>query len=453
MERWLALVAAVLAAGCGRSAVELPPPFVPVDAGMDAARPDAGRDAGRDAGLPDVGRDVALPFDGGFEWAELCPEESAAAFVLFPGLSPIPGQAPVRFENVHPPIRIDFADVYFLFDATSSMRDEIEALSRAVVSIVSELECEDSGIPCMAEPDCGPGLSCGRGGTCISDPDLHLCVESLWSGVGTYGGARDTYVNRLSLQPDPTATSSALVWSLVDGSLEALFESVACAADPTVCAATGCTAGGGGCPSFRPDARRILFGITDEPNQCRDCSISTAPEVGSRLVDEEILFVGIDADMRGAARMHLTAIATAAGSFDSDGDPLVLSGSGGDVSTAVVAALDEIVGRAPVRATLVMEDDPGDPFGIDATRLVDHVEVDAVACPAGGPVADDDGDGFADTFVDLPSSSDACYQVFPVVNDILTPAEPVVLMANATLRVDDLPSQSLPVCFVIPPPP
>src|SRR5262245_21052953 len=118
MERRLALVvAAVLAAGCGRNAVELPPPFRPVDAGMDDAR--------LDAGLMDAGRYVALPFDGGFEWAELCPEESAAAFVLFPGLSPIPGQAPIRFENVHPPIRIDFADVYFLFDATSSMRDEI----------------------------------------------------------------------------------------------------------------------------------------------------------------------------------------------------------------------------------------------------------------------------------------------------------------------------------------
>ena len=235
---------------------------------------------------------------------------------------------------------IQVADVYLLFDITTSMDDELNAMRTATSELVAALSCEDFGTPCGRADDCGAGQVCGAEQRCLEDPSTSQCVASLWTGLGTYEGRANTYRNRLGLQPD-AALTQATIPLMADGvgADEALFQSVACVADPSVCTAT-CSANASriGCPAFRSEAVRILVAITDEEDQCSTCNVRQADDAGERLLDAGIRFVGVNAASDARPRNQLRDLGTAAMSFDRAGAPLVFDGDGNAVSDAVANA-------------------------------------------------------------------------------------------------------------------
>lgn len=412
-----AVVASTLLAfgACARSALDVPsaPPPAP-DAGptpFDAGRPDAGRP---DAGGPDAGPD----------WLAMC-EGADLSFLVTAGV-PEPERGTLAFPGFRLPVDVERADVYFLFDGSFSMRPEQDAMRAAVVTIVNSLSCD--GVP-------------GEEG----------CVPSLWSGVGVYAGRSRSYRNQLSLQPDVLVTEEALEGLDGEGNREALFESVSCVADRDLCPWADCAGTGIGCPGYRRDALRILVVITDEPDQCRDCSPDTAAAAGGLLRDRRIVFVGIDADAGDIPRAHLEAIATRAGSTDSRGVPLVFDGDGEAVGEAVTRAIGGVLGSAPDELRLVLRDLDGDDG--DALALVSHVEVDvsgSAECPFHSGTIDSDGDGLDDRYTSPSPDVPLCWTVVPIPF-IASAPRARVLRAEAVVRAEDLRLAERQICFVIPP--
>lgn len=361
---------------------------------------------------------------------------------------------------------IQFADVYFLFDTTTSMRGEIVAMRTAVLSVVQNITCEVTGTSCLGDSDCsgvmtpgGATTVCGVSGSCIEDPGLSSCIASVFTGTGVYEGNPDSYDDLLSLQAVATVTQAAIPSSADGGGAgEALFESVACVANPSICsegARRSCAAGADvGTPCYRNDAVRILVAITDEQDECSACASDNAALAGGHLLASDITFVGIDADSGHEPRTDLRAIATQSGSFRADGTtPLVFDGDGTAVADAVTDAINEIVEGVPLRVTIEATDEPGDDG--DSIQFIQALETNttAVGCSA---IATEDanpaGDGIHDTFPAVTPGTPVCWDVIPNMNTTVMPATtPLVYRARLTVSGDGSPLDSRLVFFLVPP--
>ncbi|HSN98787.1 MAG TPA: hypothetical protein VLS89_10900, partial [Candidatus Nanopelagicales bacterium] len=194
--------------------------------------------------------------------------------------------------------RIQYVDLYFAFDNTGSMVQEIASMqdpTTGVLAIVEQLRCPSTGVLCMQDDQCGMGEVCFNQG-CITDPLVGQgCIPDLWTGVGRWS-VLDTYHNILSLQPDPALTAASIPdtgGSTDEGAInitEAPFQPPHCIADPNLCPNAGnmncAPAGTGvGCPAFRQDAVRIYVQITDADQQCSGgtCGNFTAATAGAAL--------------------------------------------------------------------------------------------------------------------------------------------------------------------------
>ncbi|MCB9604494.1 MAG: hypothetical protein H6720_29590 [Sandaracinus sp.] len=363
--------------------------------------------------------------------------------------APEPARDTLEFRT-----NIQFADAYFLFDTTGSMSTEIDSMKSAVVNVIENLVCTDSGVACAGDPECMEGQVCSASGTCIADPRISGCIASLWTGVGVYSGNPNSYRNLLALQHDPTETQRRIP-SRADGggANETLFESVACVADPTACAGAECVPGGVGCPAYRPDARRILITITDETNQCTSCAVNTAAAAGSRLRAEDVVFVGVDADSGNSPAMHLQEIARQSNSFDATGNPLYVQGSEASVTSAVTDAVRRIAENVTLFVNVVPEELPGDDG--DAVPFIDRIEVNVSGegdCTAVGSIADTDGDGFRDAFPNLLPGTPVCWDVVARENDLVPPtARPQIFVARIVVRGDGSILDTRRVYFLVPP--
>jgi hypothetical protein len=374
---------------------------------------------------------------------------------------PTPNRDTLSFRT-----NVQLADVYFLFDLTGSMVAEIAAMRSATIDILDELTCEDSGMSCGDIADCEfvPGSICGPSGTCIEDPEVSFCVPSLFTGVGTYEGEANSYTNLLSLQRIPMLTRDRIPTSANGaGATESLFQSVACAVDPTRCAAVGCGVGGIGCPSFRDEAVRMLITITDEENQCDtapSCSPTTATEVGSILRGATVTFAGVNAGTSAITTTDLNGIATSSDSYAADGSPLVfLAGDAGSPAGAerlvdsVVSAVNEVVRNRPLRITIDPSDEPGDAG--DALQFIERLEIN-ITRPGCLLVEDTSDvnpvDGFADTFDAVQPGNRVCWDVLVRRNTFVEATrEPQVFRARLTVRGDGSPVDARTVYFLVPP--
>jgi len=348
---------------------------------------------------------------------------------------------------------IQFADVYFLFDTTGSMSTEISAMKSAVIAVLDNLTCADFATPCSGDPECSSGQVCSARGTCIADPRLTGCIASMWSGVGVYAGERNSYNNRLAIQPDPRATQAAIPSSASGGGAsETLFESVACVADPTACSGADCVLGGVGCPRFRSEAIRLLVAITDEDNQCTSCTVNSAAGAGSRLRDENIVFVGVDADASASPEVDLKALARAAGSLDATGEPLYAQGGEAAVTDAVTTMIRTVAQSVPLYVDITSEEQPADDG--DALPFIDRLEVNLSGgdCSSIASVADTDGDGYDDTFPLLLPGTPICWDVVVRENDVVPPSNrPLVFRARIVVRGDGSILDARNVYFLVPP--
>ncbi|MEM9860105.1 MAG: hypothetical protein AAF938_00715 [Myxococcota bacterium] len=338
---------------------------------------------------------------------------------------------------------IQLADVYFVFDQSSSMSGEIGAMRAEVGRILSGLTCADAGRACAVDDDCAPGDVCSLEGRCVEDPQATTCVPSLWSGAGRYGLE---YTNLQSLQADPAVTARALDFA-TGGETENFFSMIACAAAGTCDA--GCTAGAIGCPAFREDAVRILVAFTDEDSD--DDGITAARDA---MNDEAITFIGVWSGLAGSrARGDLVLLAEAIESFDEAGAPLVFDGIEGGVAPVVSAVIEGLVKRVPLRVTIEAVDEDDDDG--DALRFIDRLEVNlrGEGCTRLDAIEDADRDGFNDTFTAVLPGTGVCWDVVPRANEDLQAPGTSPLVYRARLRVlgDGSPLDERSVFFVVPP--
>ncbi|MBO6940213.1 MAG: hypothetical protein JJ863_34895 [Deltaproteobacteria bacterium] len=358
---------------------------------------------------------------------------------------------------------VQLADVYFLWDTTGSMATPIRETRDRYIEIVDRLTCDDYDMTCSSDGDCEfapAGAVCSAGGRCIENPETSGCIADLWTGVGSYEDGGE-HANLLSLQPIPSMTQMAFPEPPFSGGTEALFESSACSADRAYCpAGAGCTVGGIGCPSFRPDAIRILMAITDEPNECSSCSPGTALEVGRIISDQNIVFAGIRVDGSNPedAFVDLSAIATAAGSFDSTGAPLVFrapdaSGDPAAFVDGVVTTINEVLQNIPLYVTIDPRDEPGDSG--NALQFIEHLETNITrpGCALLDELADvNPRDGHTETFPEVPPGERVCWDLV-VRQNRTVPAtdEPQLFRATLTVTGNGSPLDRREVFFLVPP--
>lgn len=359
---------------------------------------------------------------------------------------------------------IQFADVYFLFDISGSMDDEISALRSAVGDIMSNLTCTDTGTACMRDDECTGGNVCSPfSGTCIQDPSMSSCVASVYTGAGYYEAyywhKGDTSVDSgeasfdgIRLQPDPAATSAAMsTWDTFGGT-EELYQALWGVADPAGAPSgrsRGCeslAAGEIGCPAFREEAVRIVVAFTDENNDGSE----TAAQAGAALQSAGITMIGVNSGS-SASRNALRAVAMESGSLDRSGSPLVYDGSDAAVVPAVTDAINEIVEGVPLRVTIEATDEPDDDG--DSLQFIEALETNTTG-PGCSMIATEDADmdGTDETYPSVTPGTPVCWDVVPRMNETVMPTEsPQIFVARLTVRGDGSPLDSRLVYFLVPP--
>jgi hypothetical protein len=363
---------------------------------------------------------------------------------------------------------IRYADLYFSFDTTGSMGDELSAMSQHLPTIIDTLRCQELNQPCLIDSDCpGPDTVCGPHQECMQDPLAgDGCVADLWTGLGTWDEL-DTFRNLVTPQSDPHHTAAAFPGTGT-GAQEAPLQAPACVADGSNCqggqavSLTACAQGADTCAGFRDDAIRILIQITDADDQCYSpggrCNLFTAAYTGAELMAKQIKFIGLygsgDSGGAGTPRSIAEDLGIASGTIDPNGQPFVYEAVDQAVVDQTVAAVLDIVRSVTLGVTIEAEDLPGDAG--DALAFIDHLAVNvsgAGACTAVPEVTDTDGDGHDDAFPSLLPGTPVCWDVHPVgVNDFAEPGvDPQVFKARLTVRGDGSPLDAREVYFLVPP--
>jgi hypothetical protein len=375
-------------------------------------------------------------FEDGFE-------RLSSILVPFQG-EPRPGQLQFDSNAV-----VAIADIYFLLDITGDMATVLDALTGSVVDLLEGNSCNGSGLSCASPSDCLAGQVCSGAGVCTPSPGMAGCVSNLWSGIGTFTA---TYRNELSLQPNPFATQAALFDLETSGSAEELFEALlGIAAPDLVEGETGCsgpTSLSLGCPSFRPDANRLVVAVTSEDND----GTTTALEAGSALASQGITLAGIWSGSAGSSeRNDLRDVVLASGSVLANGTPLILDGAG---SPAVISAAADLIEAAlessEARVSIEVFDDPTD--SVDATMFIERFEVDSgrPECAALS-TEDSDGDGFDDTYPAAIGGSKVCFGLVVAPNESVSPqATQQVFPVYITIDADGEPLETWKIDFIVP---
>lgn len=328
-------------------------------------------------------------------------------------------------------------DLYFGFDVTSSMLEELAAMrssAHGVPAIISALVCDP------VHPAAG-------------------CIENISTGLGTFDNL-DTFQNRVSIQPDPMVTALRIPGTPSRGSFEAPIQAADCVADGANCdnSTKNCASTGIGCAGFRDDAVRIYVQITEANNQCSGdrCDMFTTAAAGADLAAHGIKFIGLanrtDNFPRGVGTADGIAreIGVASGTVDAHGNAYVYDALNDEVADRTVEAVQALTQAATYRATIEAADPVAD--AVDVLALIERFETNT----SGGvctqtTTADSDGDRFPDEFTSIAPGTSVCFDVVAAMNHtVASTASMQVFKANLTIRVDGSPVDAHVVYFVIP---
>jgi hypothetical protein len=374
---------------------------------------------------------------------------------------------------------VQFADVYFSFDITGSMSAELNAMATSVPQIVDELRCKPdaNNTPCTIDPECPANYICFQN-ACVDDPLVANagagCIPDMWTGVGRFDNC-NTYLNLVSLQPDPQVTADA-VPSTGGGSSEAVVQAAMCVADETKCTNNNqCGADPNnpnpvGCPGFRSEAVRVLMQITDADNQGGTCNAApnnaTVANAGAALSALEIKFASLWGTGDDGSGTECTtpeqcadAIGIASGTVDMNNQPFTYPALDAAVVDQAKAGILEIVRGVPLYTTILAADDPNDPGDpgnmVDAVQFIDHLVINGSGAPCNdvNPKDDVDMNTYDETFPSLYPGTGVCWDLvaIPVNNTVPATDEPQLYKAILTVTGDGSPLDSRNVYFLIPP--
>ena len=399
------------------------PDFRDPDSDDDGLSDSAEREAGTSRTLGDTdgdGADDLVEVGVGTDPLESDDNPGARGDVVFllPWmLAPEPASATIPFQTY-----IQKADVYFLFDKSGSMQDEVDAIRDAVVAMLGDFTCAAS-----------------------EDPAMRTCVPDIYSGDGQY---HDPYNNLLSLQADHAATSTSIDTISAEDSIskEDFFEAVTCLANGSC--GTGCTPPVG-CAGFRQDAVRMALVFSDE-----DSDDGTLEAAAGALNDAAIRFVGIWNNAAATGRGDMENLALSTGAVRADGTTLlVFDGVDDDAATAATDGIRAAIEEAPLRVTIAAEDEAGDDG--DALPFVESLEINTSGsgdCTVVSLTEDSDFDGRADTFPMLQPGTSVCWDLTPATNGLIEPTDtPQVFTARLAARGNESPLDDRRVFFLVPP--
>ncbi len=305
--------------------------------------------------VPDAQVDANDETDAGIPCVELLPDGG-------------PIELPLETEA-----RLGRADVVFAIDVTASMQDEIDQIrdklrDRLAPAIENEIPDAQFAVATFADFPVMPyGDPEDRPFTLMLPMSEDLSrVQAAVNGI-ELGNGRD----------EPESQVEAL-YQIASG--EGL--------PPWVPSSFGCPTGGRGYPCFRDDALPIVLLFTDAPfhNGPPDDSgtlrsaysgISppphTYPQAVAALTSLGIRVIGFDSGDGGAGR-DLRAVATATGTLDDDGRPLVfdIGRRGERLGTGVVDAVKTFADTVVFDIDAIVQDPvPGD--GVDVTGFIEAI--------------------------------------------------------------------------------
>lgn len=399
------------------------------------------------------------------------PEDSPLTRGDFVFLVPFEEPAVPERDTLEFSTAIRAADVYFSFDTSTTMREEMDALrnvTTGVPAILDALQCPQTDVACSDTMGCGDDQVCAPTGFCAEDPDVAGCLLDVQSGVGAWDHI-DSFRNLISIQPDAVATAMAIPtapdWWV------APVQAAACAADPANCTnadSLNCAITGVGCPGFRDDAVRIYVHISDANDECRcgtgrggcgptppRCAMFTTDFVGSEFQRQGIRFLGLigmgpaygDGTATGIAR----EIGIASGTVDADGEPFVYPANDAMVVNQSVEAIRAIVTSGQFDITILATDEPDDAG--DALQFIERLEVNITTegCATEYPTRDTDGDMADDAFGGVQPGAEVCWDVVVRPNTTIEATrEPQVFRALLTVSADGSVVDTRVVFFLVP---
>lgn len=240
---------------------------------------------------------------------------------------------------------IQTVDLFFVFDHTGSMGDEIKSLRSSLKSIINNLKCKDLGRACNENKDCN-GLTnaiCSENHRCIVNPKLgndgQGCFDNMYTGLGYYSRENSFWVAaNLSENSDTTVTMLDRTFNsnnrfCATGDNEVPYQAPICAVlgetpykgtklcnnwGNNICLPTACGTNTSckmncstdsnriGCAGFRKDAIRIYLQAFDEEECFYNGSSHSDPSsairkrcadyqynVGPILKENKVRFIGL----------------------------------------------------------------------------------------------------------------------------------------------------------------
>ncbi len=367
-------------------------------------------------------------------------------------LEPYMEAAEPRRDTLDFATNIRQADVYFLMDTTGSMGSSVASLRASLASFI---------------------------------PEVRAAIPDAWIGSGAfkdypvspYGGGGDfAYQNCGNVTGDAASAVAALGCYSVSGGgdgaeshTSALWAVATGMGLPGRSAATSpasCPAGTFGYPCFRETAVPIVVLISDiyahngpgGANPYNDGALGghapTYMEAIAALNARNVRVIGIGQGTGGMT--HLTAFARDTGSVDGAGAPLYSTWSGGTIGATVLAQIQTLAAQTRLDISITYTDDAVD--SVDSfLAFVDHIEARAAGDGTRGcaarPAVDTNGDGFADTFMDVTAGERVCFDIIVKDNVTVMPTlEPQLFRGTINVLGDGFtPLDERDVFFLVPP--
>ncbi len=270
----------------------------------------------------------------------------------------LPYEDPVQWRDLDFTARLGKGDIFFLVDTTGSMLTSINNVRTSLATVIV--------------------------------PAVHGAIADVVMGVGdyrdfpngVYGDMSDwTYALRQVMTPDTAAVQTALNGLRAGGGAdeaESMLEGLYSA----VVGDCGSTAFGSAC--FRRDSHPIIVIVTDAPSHNGtdplndyDTSVSARSwsETMAALNAENVKIVGaavkILAMIPAASRPDLDAAARDTGSYSTAGTTTVYGVTGGNVTTAVVDGIVDLVAAETQDVSARSLDDTSD--AVDATLFIKDI--------------------------------------------------------------------------------